>query len=216
MRITHALAVLGAVAGLTVGSVAITFAGTGRDYGHDTTINGRIHGRYGGPVYNGPPALAATASLVAAGGGPQDYSTAKALTAMVGSKLVNAEVGKLSKQYGTAATEQWLKTFDFAVDDSLKIATSEGVKLPPPALEGKALAKALVGAGATKDGTFEIEFLLDKAVSHKIHVQVMNDIDKTEGLGKLADLKYHLISNQAFYDVAQALGDKTVKLSSIH
>ncbi len=61
-----------------------------------------------------------------------------------------------------------------------------------------------------------IEFLLDKAVSHKIHIQVMNDIDKEPGLGKKADLQYHEISNQAFYDVAQALGMTNVKLAPVH
>ena len=44
----------------------------------------------------------------------------------------------------------------------------------------------------------------------------MNDIDANKDLGKLADLRYHQISNQAFYDVAQALGMKAVKLSDQH
>ena len=59
--------------------------------------------RYGGPVYSGAPALAVTASLVKAGGGPAHYSTAKALTSMVGPKLVKAEVGKLTHQYDKAS-----------------------------------------------------------------------------------------------------------------
>ncbi|MBC5827891.1 MAG: hypothetical protein GIW99_09470 [Candidatus Eremiobacteraeota bacterium] len=90
------------------------------------------------------------------------------------------------------------------------------MKLPPPALKGKALAAALVKAGVASDGTFQTEYLLDKAVSHKIHVQVMNDIDKAPGLGKKADLDYHTISNQAHYDLAQALGMKDVKLAPLH
>ena len=44
----------------------------------------------------------------------------------------------------------------------------------------------------------------------------MNDIDKEPGLGKKADLQYHEISNQAFYDVAQALGMTSVKLAPVH
>ena len=175
-----------------------------------------MHGRFGGPVYDGAPNLAATASLVAAGGGAEKYSTAAALTSMVGEKLVTAEVGKLQKQYGKAAVDQWLKTFDFAVGDALKIATAKGVKLPEPALSGQKLALALVTAGVAKDGTFQIEFLLDKAVSHAIHVAAMNDIDKAAGLGKKADYDYHRISNQAFYDLAQALGVKDVKLAAVH
>ncbi len=188
------------------------------DTGHDMTTDGMMHGRFGGPVYTGPPVLGVTAALVMAGGGPAKYSTATALIAMVGAPTVTAEVAKLTKQYGAAETQQWLKTFDFAVGDSLKIATAAGVKLPAadPKMTGKLLATTLVKAGTASDGTFQIEFLLDKAVSHKIHVQVMNDIDKAPGFGKKADLDYHMISNQAFYDVAQALGDKAVKLAPLH
>lgn len=210
-RITAALAV---VAGLVAGSAA--FADKPMDTGKDTMMNGQQEGRFGGPVYTGAPALAVTASLVKAGGGASSYSTATALTSMVGGDLVKAEVGKLTKQYGADKVTLWLKTFDFAVNDSLKIATAAGVKLPDATLSGKELAGTLVKAGTASDGTFQIEYLLDKAVSHKIHVAVMNDIDKEPGLGKAADLNYHLISNQAFYDVAQALGATTVKLAPLH
>lgn len=187
------------------------------DMGKDTMVSGAMHGRFGGPVYTGAPALNVTAALVMAGGGPANYSTAAALTAMVGKATVTAEVGKLTKQYGAAAVGQWLKTFDFAVNDSLKIATAKGIKLPAadPKLTGAKLAGTLVTAGTDTDGVFQIEFLLDKAVSHGIHVQVMNDIDKAAGYGKKADLDYHTISNQAFYDVGDAL-KIPVKLAPLH
>ena len=188
------------------------------DMGKDTMVSGAMHGRFGGPVYTGAPALGVTAALVMAGGGPAKFSTAAALTTMVGKATVAAEVAKLSKQYGAAAVTQWLKTFDYAVGDSLKIATAKGIKLPAadPKMTGAKLATTLVTAGTDADGVFQIEFLLDKAVSHGIHVQVMNDIDKAPGFGKKADLDYHTISNQAFYDVAQALGAKSVKLAPLH
>ena len=188
------------------------------DTGKDTSDMGTMHGRFGGPVYTGPPALTVTAALVKAGGGATNFSTAAALVSMLGADAVNAEVAKLSKQYGKDEVGTWLKTFDFAVADSLKIATAAGIKLPaaPDGLSGAKLAQTLVSAGTASDKTFQIEFLLDKAVSHKIHVQVMNDIDADMDLGKLADLRYHQISNQAFFDVAQALGMKIVKLSDQH
>lgn len=214
MKLKYALAAATIAAALLGGSAA--FADQPKDYGQDHSMNGMVFGRFGGPVYNGAPALAVTASLVAAGGGAANYSTATALTSMLGAATVKAEVVKLTKQYGSDRTTQWLKTFDFAVTDALKIATAAGVKLPAPAMSGKDLALTLVKAGTAPDGTFQIEFLLDKAVSHKIHVQVMNDIDKDPSLGKAADLDYHLISNQAFYDVAQALGQTSVKLAPLH
>lgn len=189
-----------------------------RDMGKDTVVGGKMMSRYGGPIYNGPPALAVTAALVAAGGGPAHFSTAAALTSMLGKATVAGEVKKLSGQYGAANVAQWLKTFDFAVADALKVATAKGVKLPAadPKMTGKALATTLAKAGTAPDGTFQIEFLLDKAVSHPIHVQVMDDIDANAAYGKKADLQYHEISNQAFYDVAQALGATSIKLSPLH
>ncbi len=170
--------------------------------------------RYGGPVYSGAPALAVTASLVKAGGGPAHFSTATALTSMVGPKLVKAEVGKLTHQYGKASVGSWLTVFDFAVKDSLKIATAAGVKLPAGPLSGHKLAATLVGAGTDKSGVFYTEFLLDKAVTHKIHMQVMEDIDSK--YGEAADRNYHRVTNQAMVDVAHALGAKSVKVAPLH
>jgi hypothetical protein len=133
---------------------------------------------------------------------------------MVGPKLVNAEVGKLTKQYGAAKVKSWLTVFDYAVDDALGIATKAGVKLPKGNLAGKQLAATLVKAGLDKDGTFYVEYMLDKAVSHKIHVAVMDDIDKKYGAA--ADSNYHAVTNQAMYDLAHALGAKNVKLAPFH
>jgi hypothetical protein len=172
------------------------------------------HGRYGGSSYEGKPALTVTASLVQAGGGPAKYSTAKALTSMVGGKLTQAEVSKLTKQYGKARVNSFIQVGDFAVKDALRIATKAGVKLPNGNLKGKQLASTLVKAGLEKDNTFNIELLLDKAVTHDIHEQVMDDIDKK--FGPTADANYHKISNQAFYDLAHALGAKSVKLNKFH
>jgi hypothetical protein len=223
-RLTAVFALAGTLATGSYALAAITHYPTSiavaapLDTGKDTTDAGTMHGRFGGPVYDGPPALNVTAALVKAGGGAANFSTAKALVSMLGTDTVNGEVAKLSKQYGKDIVGTWLKTFDYAVGDSLKIATAAGIKLPdaPADLSGVKLAQTLVTAGTASDGTFQIEFLLDKAVSHGIHVQVMNDIDANDDLGKLADLRYHQISNQAFYDVAQALGMKTVKLADQH
>ncbi len=172
--------------------------------------------RYGGPVYSGDPALNVTSALVAAGGGASSFSTATALTNMVGAKAVGNEVKKLDKQYGKAKVASWLTVFDFAVADALKIATAAGVSLPAPdpSLTGTKLATTLVTAGCDSDGTFYTEFLLDKAVTHNIHMQVMNDIDAKYGAD--ADQSYHAISNQAFVDLAHALGATNVKVSSLH
>ena len=135
---------------------------------------------------------------------------------MLGEKTVNGEVAKLNKQYGAKHVTAFINGMTFAVKDGLKRATEQGVKLPeaPADLTGTALAKALVQAGTTTDGTFWSGYLFDKALSHPIHMAVMADIDAKSG--HAADENTHKLLNQAMYDVAQALGMKDVKLASLH
>lgn len=173
--------------------------------------------RYGGPTYLQAPNLQATAALVKAGGGAQDFSIETALKSMVGDKLVDAEVAKLTKQYGAKAVTEWVNGFDFAVDDAVKVATKDGVILPaaPTDLSGAKLAAALVQAGVDpKTNVYWSGLMYDKALSHGIHDKVMDDIDAKYGATQ--DLVVHKITNQAMYDLAQALGAKNVKLATLH
>ena len=174
----------------------------------------QMKSRYSGPVYSGKPMLKVTAALVNAGGGPASFSTAKAVTAIAGAKLTNAEVAKLTKQYGQDKVGDWIKVGDFAVADALKIATAAGVKLPASKTTGKALGAQLVKLGLDKHSTFYVEYMLDKLLTHGIHDKVMDDIDVK--FGQAADSNYHKISNQAYYDLAHALGMNKVKLADFH
>ena len=67
--------------------------------------------------------------MVEAGGGPSSFSTVTLLKTLAGSHF-DAEVAKLTNQYGKAQVGQFLKTFDFVVDDSLKIVTEKKIALP--------------------------------------------------------------------------------------
>jgi len=177
---------------------------------HSTGTN-----RFGGPVYDGKPALAVTVALVEAGGGPGHFSLVTALNHMLGKKTVKAEVAKLTRQYGAKRVTAWVTVMNFYVDDTLKIVKAKGINLPPPAkLSGVELAKTLVKAGTDSQGTFWAGYLFDHAVSHPIHNQLMNDADAK--YSAKWDANAHAITNQAFYDVAQALGDKSVKLVPYH
>jgi len=171
---------------------------------------------FGGPVYTGEPALAATAALIKAGGGAESFSFATALVSMLGQETVDAEVAKLTKQYGAEEVKGFIDGMTFAVKAAIKRVTAAGITLPdaPADLQGPALAKALVQAGTTPDGTFWAGYMFDKALSHKIHVLVMTDVDGAAG--HKADEGTHKILNQAMFDVAQALGMKDVKLASLH
>lgn len=171
---------------------------------------------FGGPIYDGEPNLGATAALIDAGGGADNFSFQAALVSMLGEETVNAEVAKLTKQYSAADVKGFIDGMDFAVNDAIKLVTDAGVTLPPaPAeLKGADLAKALVQAGTAPDGTFWSGYLFDKALSHDIHNQVMADIDASVGMD--ADQLTHKILNQAMFDVAQALGMTDVQLAALH
>lgn len=175
---------------------------------------GKIN-RYGGPSYHGEPALAVTVALVKAGGGPNDFSLVAALNHMLGEKTVSAEVEKLTNQYGAERVNAWVSVMEFYINDTLKIVKAKGITLPAAAdLSGVELAKALVNAGTAPDGTFWAGLLFDHAVSHPIHIQLMNDADAQYSIQQ--DGNAHAITNQAFFDVAQALGMKHVKLAPYH
>lgn len=170
---------------------------------------------FGGATYAGDPALAVTAALVKAGGGADDFSFARALVAMLGEETVNAEVAKLTKQYGEDEVNTFIGGMDAAIGFGLKRAAEAGVTMPEPAdLTGTALAKTLVEAGTAPDGTFWSGYLFDKALSNKLHNQVMADINAN--VSYEADKVTHKILNQAMYDVAQALKMDDVKLADLH
>ncbi|MBV8531757.1 MAG: hypothetical protein JO104_10600 [Candidatus Eremiobacteraeota bacterium] len=155
-------------------------------------------------IYTGAPSLALTLSMVEAGGGPSSFSTATLLKVLTGSHF-DAEVAKLTKQYGKDEVGQFLKTFDFVVADSLKIVGEKKIALPsqpsPDPKDGAALAGALWAAGQTGEG-FNTEVMLDRLVSHPIHFKVMTDIDVK--YGETADAQYHAILTTAMKDLAAA------------
>lgn len=166
--------------------------------------------RFSGPgVYTGKPALPVTLSMIEAGGGPSDFQTVTLLKTLTGDKF-NAEVAKLTQQYGKQKVGNFINVFNFVVADSLKIVKAKSVALPsdpmPDPKNGPALAKALWGAGQTGSG-FNVEVMLDRAVSHPIHVQVMKDVDAKFGIAQDAD--YHAILNTAMHDLASVYNLKS-------
>lgn len=159
--------------------------------------------RFSGPgVYTGKPALPVTLSMVIAGGGPKDFATLTLVKVLAGDKT-DAEVAALKQKFGDQKVTNFVTIFPFVVSDSLKIAKEKGVALPstpnPDPKNGEALAGALWAAGQTGHG-YNVEVMLDRAVSHPIHVQVMSDIDAKYGIA--ADADYHAVLNQAMHDLA--------------
>ncbi len=166
-----------------------------------------------GTPYTGAPDLQGAVSLVTAGGPPGSFSITQALTKLVGAAKADAEVDKLTKQYGKTRVASFVAVQNYAVDDAVKVATAGGVKFPKPMLHGAALASHVVKVGL-EDGTYYEGVQLDHLVTHAIHEHVMDDIDHK--YGRAADANYHRIADQAHYDLAHALGMTNVKLASYH
>lgn len=166
------------------------------------------HARYSpAPVYTGAPNLPLTLSVVVAGGGPAGFDSTKLVGVLAGS-LTDAEVKKLSAQFGADNVGSFLTTFNFVIGDALALAKKNNVALPaapmPVPTDGKALAAALYTAGVTPDGRFDVEYMLDHLVSHPLHVQIMDDIDANPSLGGRADGNYHAVLTQAVLDLKAA------------
>ncbi len=157
-------------------------------------------------VYSGAPDLPLTLSMIAAGGGPAHFRSTTLVGTLAGPNT-KAEVDKLTKQFGAKNVQSFLTVFDFVVADSLKIVTAKKIALPkdpkPDPKDGKALAAALYTAGVT-GGRYNVEIMLDKLVSHPIHVQVMDDIDAKYGRNE--DANYHVVLTQAMLDLKAAYG----------
>ncbi len=223
MKVTHSVRVY-ALAGAMV--FALSACGTTSDAGQNPASHPTASAEsqapaaqtnmFGGPIYRGDPALAATAALIDAGGGAEHFSFQAALVSMLGQQTVDGEVAKLTTQYGADDVKGFIDGMDFAVKDAIKLVTAAGITLPaaPADLHGADLAKALVKAGTAPDGMFWSGYLFDQALSHDIHNQVMADIDKS--VSPKADLLTHKVLNQAMFDVAQALGLTDVKLAVLH
>ncbi|MDP9111759.1 MAG: hypothetical protein M3M96_09015, partial [Candidatus Eremiobacteraeota bacterium] len=141
---------------------------TGPDHGMPEGLAGE------GKMFNGAPDLQAAISLVLAGGAPRNFSIVKAVTALAGATVANAEVAKLTKQYGSARVGKFVSVQNFAVNDAVRIALAAGVKFPKNTLTGGALAKRVTGLGLI-NGTYYEGTMLDHLVSNKIHEAVMVD-----------------------------------------
>jgi hypothetical protein len=155
-------------------------------------------------VFSGAPDLRVTLSMIVAGGGPAHFKSTALVGTLAGAKT-EAEVAKLTKQFGAKQVASFLTVFDFVVADSLKLVAQKKIPLPkqpkPDPKDGKALSAALYTAGVV-DGGYNVEKMLDRLVSHPIHVQVMDDIDQR--YGRDADGNYHAILTQAVLDLKAA------------
>jgi hypothetical protein len=160
-------------------------------------------------IYLGAPNLQLTLSVVIAGGGPAHFQAATLVGALAG-PMTNAEVAKLTQQYGAANVRSFLATFTFAIDDVLRLARQLRVPLPkqpsPDPRNGGKLSAALVQAGTMPNGRYDVGYMIDRMISHDLHALLMRDINDDPAFGPRANANFHIILTQAVLDLKAAYG----------
>lgn len=156
----------------------------------------------GPTTYTGTPDLTVTAELVAAGGGPAHFDSKKLVGVMAGTHAP-AALAYLTQRYGATNVDAFFRTFTFAVNDSLRYATEKGIALPPAAApSGPVLTKHLFAAGTMPNGSYDVGYMLERLVSHPIHMWVMWDINKQPELGRKTDETFHIVLTDAMHKLA--------------
>ena len=159
--------------------------------------------------YRGAPDLNLTLAMVIAGGGPRKFSSAKLISVLAG-PLTGAEVAKLTKQYGAANVKSFLATFDYAVDDVLRLVTVRHIPLPtkpiPNPHDGGKMSAALLHAGTMPNGRFDVGYMLEHLMSHNLHVVLMKDINDNPRFGPQVNANLHIILTTALLDLKSAYG----------
>ncbi len=156
----------------------------------------------GPTMYRGAPELRLTSELVAAGGGAEHFDSKKLVAVMAG-KNAPAALAYLTQHYGAGNVDAFFRTFTYAVDDSLRYATQKGIALPPAHVpSGAVLTQQLYAAGTLPNGQYDPGYMLERLVSHPIHMYVMWDINKQPDLGRKTDETFHIILTDAMHKLA--------------
>ncbi len=156
----------------------------------------------GPTMYPGTPDLAVTAEMVAAGGGAAHFDSKKLVGVMAG-KNAPAALAYLTHTYGAKNVDAFFRTFTYAVDDSLKYATQKGISLPSERVpSGSVLTQHLYTAGTLPNGQYDVGYMLERLVSHPIHMYVMWDINKQPDLGRKTDETFHIILTDAMHKLS--------------
>ncbi len=157
-------------------------------------------------IYEGHPDLSLTAALVTAGGGPEHFSSQQAFALLTGS-AADAEKAKLIKQFGADRITNAFAVFDYAIDDTIRIAGAKHIALPAPYPDPsnpKALALALYAAGTSGSGKWDVGYMLEHLISHPIHHAIMHDMDAKFGMANNAS--FHIVLTQIVMDLAGVYG----------
>lgn len=155
-------------------------------------------------VYAGTPDLALTSAMVAAGGGPEHFSSLRLFKTLTGAAS-GPEALKLTKQFGAANVRSTFAVFDYAIEDVVRVVTEKHIALPPPSPttgDARALAVALYSAGTTTTGNWDVGYMLEHLITHPIHHTIMRDIDRK--FSARENENFHIVLSQMMDDLKMA------------
>ncbi|MGZ3498320.1 MAG: hypothetical protein ACXVAK_12255 [Vulcanimicrobiaceae bacterium] len=145
--------------------------------------------------YLGQPDLPVTAAVVQAGGGATNFDSTKLLGVLFDND--QQTLAAFTTKYGAQRVTQFAQTFNYAIDDALRVATNAGVKLPDPPADlttnGSALCAALVHDGTMPDGRFDIGYLIEHLLSRQVHIAIMHDMNADQSIGTQKNADFHVL-----------------------
>jgi hypothetical protein len=152
----------------------------------------------GDTVYHGAPNLTWTAELIAAGGGAQHFDARRAVAVLAGSRAPET-LAYLRGRYGARNVDGFFRTLTFDVDDAVRIAGQHHIALPPvhEPVDGRLLSSELYHAGVMPNGRYDVGYMLERLLSHPIHMYVMWDSHNDPAIGKRTDEMFHIILTDA-------------------
>ncbi len=159
------------------------------------------HGRY-----FGKPDLALTSTMIAAGGGPKEFSS-RALFQNLTGVDASRESAALVARFGAENVKEFFITFDAFVDLAIKEAGRQQLALPPPSvLGGRTLAQSLFAAGVMPDRRYDVGYMLEHLLSRPMHVILMREADASPAVGNAKNAEFHIILGAAMNDLHKLYG----------
>lgn len=127
-------------------------------------------------VYLGPPDLALTARVIAAG---DDAGTFHSQTLFERAYAAGwpTERAKIEQRFGARALRDCFALLDYAIADSIRIVHRDNVPIPAPTEGAKPLAAELWEAGQTPAGRYDVGYMLERLITHTYHHEIMVDLD---------------------------------------
>ena len=152
-------------------------------------------------VYRGAPDLKLTVDLVTAGSGPNGFDSKVLFAAMFGSHA-GAEAKRLTALYGAHNVAEFFPLMDYSIGSVLTIVKRDHVPLPAAdsPLDGKLVVEKLYEAGQTKDGRYDVGFMLEHLITHPYHHELMSALNGHYTAKDVAG--FHEVLGRAVMDAA--------------